>query len=409
MLGAMRKTLSGVARKTRDLPMVNATRYHLGLVQAGLENVMNSPRKIRRFLNISVQEPLYYTSQQQLAPFLRYEATLRRRFGVVFRMMAISDGMKLSPHHLSRFDVVGLKFGFQWPQSKAEQVAASFRERLEGTRTKLVYFDGDDDVCIQWPGVISLVDLYVKKHTFADLSHYLREFIGKSNLTDYVARNHGISFDSDIIPRSGVLRPADLDKIFLGWNIGMDDKIIKLFERTRVPTASEKDNDIICRATVPSENWLSVIRNPVTDALKPIEDQFRVLLPTQRVSLEQYYQEMRRSRICVSPFGFGETCWRDFEAVLCGCLLVKPDMSHLRTFPDIYIPGETYVPVRWDFADLVDKCSYYLSNEPERARIAARAYEVLADHYRENRFLESFAGLLDQLKLSPPNRHVIQA
>ena len=42
---------------------------------------------------------------------------------------------------------------------------------------------------------------------------------------------------------------------------------------------------------------------------------------------------MRHSRICISPFGYGEICWRDFEAILCGCLVVKPDMSHVETNP----------------------------------------------------------------------------
>ena len=84
-------------------------------------------------------------------------------------------------------------------------------------------------------------------------------------------------------------------------------------------------------------------------------------------------------------------------------------MSHVRTFPDIFIPGETYVPVRWDFADLVDKCSEYLNNESERVRIAARAYEILTDHYRANRFLESFALFMDKLDACPPARKLTHA
>ena len=31
----------------------------------------------------------------------------------------------------------------------------------------------------------------------------------------------------------------------------------------------------------------------------------------------------------MSPFGFGEICYRDFEAMLNGACLIKPDVSHL--------------------------------------------------------------------------------
>ena len=198
MLEVINKTLSKVIRQTSENGMLNSGRYRLGLVKATLERAFDSRRELRRFLLISVHEPLYYTSEQQLVPLLRYAAPLRKRFGVVFRLMGIADGLKLSSRSLSEYDAVGLKFGWKWPQSDAERIAATFRERLQGKSTKLVYFDGDDDLCIQWPEVLRSVDIYVKKQVFADYSQYLREFIGKSNLTDYVA---GI-MDSRSIPIS---------------------------------------------------------------------------------------------------------------------------------------------------------------------------------------------------------------
>ena len=41
----------------------------------------------------------------------------------------------------------------------------------------------------------------------------------------------------------------------------------------------------------------------------------------------------RESKLCFSPFGYGEVCWRDFEAMSTGAVLVKPDMSHLQARP----------------------------------------------------------------------------
>jgi spore maturation protein CgeB len=103
---------------------------------------------------------------------------------------------------------------------------------------------------------------------------------------------------------------------------------------------------------------------------------------------------MIRSKICISPFGYGEICWRDFEAILCGCLLIKPDMSHVETNPDIFMAGQTYVPVKWDFSDLEEKCAYYLAHDDERERIAAGAFNVLDDFYKNGGFIKSLTALL---------------
>ena len=63
----------------------------------------------------------------------------------------------------------------------------------------------------------------------------------------------------------------------------------------------------------------------------------------------------------LSPFGYGEICFRDFEAVLSGALLLKPDCGHLETWPDIYGEG-TYVPLDWMASDLHFKSAEVLED-----------------------------------------------
>ena len=53
----------------------------------------------------------------------------------------------------------------------------------------------------------------------------------------------------------------------------------------------------------------------------------------------------------LSPFGWGEICYRDFEAAIGGSMLIKPDMSHLSTWPNIYA-SDMYKSLKWDFSDL---------------------------------------------------------
>jgi hypothetical protein len=121
--------------------------------------------------------------------------------------------------------------------------------------------------------------------------------------------------------------------------------------------------------------------------MEAMSDTWRVHAPTNRVPQDEYYDEMLRARFSVSPFGYGELCWRDFEAVLCGSVLVKPDMSHAVTWPDIFVPGETYIPVAWDFSNLREVCTPYLEDEAARRRIAETARARLLDAIRPDTFM----------------------
>jgi spore maturation protein CgeB len=124
-----------------------------------------------------------------------------------------------------------------------------------------------------------------------------------------------------------------------------------------------------------------------------MQKSYRVILPTERVGPEEYYREISGSKICVSPFGYGEICWRDFEAILCGSLIIKPNMDHIETTPDIFKAHQTYVPVRWDYSDLEEKCSYYLAHDAERERIAKAAFDVLDSFYRGHGIIKILAKI----------------
>jgi spore maturation protein CgeB len=104
-----------------------------------------------------------------------------------------------------------------------------------------------------------------------------------------------------------------------------------------------------------------------------------------------------RSKVVFSPFGWGEVCFRDYEAVACGCLLVKPSMSHVATSPDIFVPDQTYVPVKWDFSDLCQKIEFYLSRPDEASRIAENAHRVLSTYYAHAGFVADVHRSLDGL------------
>ena len=258
---------------------------------------------------------------------------------------------------------------------------------------------------IQWPEILSYVDLYVKKHVFRDRSDYLKRFVGKSNLHDYVHHKYGHSFSPldygsshgklTMISESGPVPGDQLGKIRLGPNIALDSLVMNLYKaRHHIPFLRSRENDIVFRGSVPSQYWSYHLRKDIEPILRRLEDSYRVIIPNTRVPPEEYYREMAISRICISPFGYGEICWRDFEAVLCGCLLIKPDMSHVETSPDIFRAYETYVPVKWDYWDLEEKCRHYLTDKVTRERIVAQAFKVLDDFYQNDGFINSVSELV---------------
>ena len=110
----------------------------------------------------------------------------------------------------------------------------------------------------------------------------------------------------------------------------------------------------------------------------------------QRISFKRYLVEMGLSKIVVSPFGWGEVCYRDYEAMATKALLIKPNMDHVAVEPNLYEPHETYVPVQWDLADLREVCRRYLNNPAERARVTANAFTAYVDSFRRNQVLATF-------------------
>lgn len=385
----------GLARAQRTWQLHPAS-FPLRATQAVARGWVGGPRPLRLLL---VSDGKAYTSEQQWAPFSRHASALRSQLGLVTQQRLLPDALGLDAAALRGFDLIGLKLHFSTPAPEAERIARHFAAQLAGARSKLVYFDGDDDPNVLWHGVLDAVDLCVKKHVFADPADYTRSYVGKTNLTDYVHHLSGTSFAEDIIPASGNLPPALAAKLHLGWSIALDDKIAELARNVDALPHPARDIDLSCRAYVPPTTWTHPMRLAALQAMESLGDRLRILAPRDRVPQDVYYQEMLRSRMCVSPFGYGEICWRDFEAILCGCLLVKPDMGHVRSLPDVFQPHVTYVPVRWDCADLEAQCAPYLADEQRRLAMATAARQALLQSLEPAWFVARIAELLVRLEL----------
>jgi Glycosyl transferases group 1 len=406
------------SRQKRNLiyRAINPARYcfDLSCVKLGrrraIKNTATRPIRVALISDLGA-----YCSEEQFNPFSTYRLELRNKLQLISLHLLLKDALRAPKLILSHFDIIALKMSFRTNPFEALRVVRTIRNAVNSKR--IIYFDGDDDLGVQWPEILSYVDLYIKKHIFRDKSNYLKPFIGKSNLHDYVHHKYGYSFSTrdygncldgyTMISESGPVPIDQLGKIILGFNLALDRYIINLRKDLQHRVASiAEGNDIIFRGSVAQDNWSYYLRKDIAPVLRRLKKSYRVIMPTKRVGLEEYYHEMMSSKICISPFGYGEICWRDFEAMLCRCLLIKPDMSHVETNPDIFQPYKTYVPVKWDFSDLEEKCIYYLTHEGERKRIVSEGFRVLDEFYRNDGFIKSVSRMLGELKMrvqSPAN------
>jgi hypothetical protein len=280
---------------------------------------------------------------------------------------------------------------------KPDKVDEELLSKLRGKYETIVFFNGNAGGGIPRLEVLPFVDFFFNKALFKDRSLYGRSLYGGELYSDYYHRKYGVK-DPDHRDRAVAGASDQLEKLRLSWNIGIGDYPRgKLRQRAGVLAARllgpSWTRPFFARGRVlerlPANQGLINVQARIELNSKPsVAWQRKMILEkiagrteflTGVVSQKRFNREISNARITLSPFGWGEVCLRDFEAVLSGSLLLKPDMSHLETWPDVFVPFETYVPFGWDAEDLLEKTNYYLAHEQERKRIAANAY----DSYRQ--------------------------
>lgn len=109
-----------------------------------------------------------------------------------------------------------------------------------------------------------------------------------------------------------------------------------------------------------------------------------------KVDRDLYAHCLSRANVAISPWGWGEACWRDWEAILCGCSLVKPACPWVRSATGLYQSGRA-TWCRPDWSDL-EECIENAANKTKRERMEdmqwaigerAKAGEVVASAIAE--------------------------
>lgn len=320
-------------------------------------------------------------SWSQVYPWFHYADRFERDYGLAVRTVPVERF--LAGEDVPAADIVLVQPWFTEPAERVAAALVRYRARCHGAR--LVFLDPYAHTDLRYgPALFPHLDLYLRKALFRDRSLFLRPFEGDTNLTEYYGRLYGIG----AAPVDWHVPPAMLDRLGLVPNFLTAPYLMDGFLGP-APEWTDRPIDLHSRIAIKGSPWYQEMRRHADAAAKAIGGVR--LTPPGRIPRADFLKEMRASKLCWSPFGYGELCWRDLEAFMTGAVLVKPDMGHLETLPDLYRPGETYLPVRWDYADL-DAVVRGALADPERMRwIAGQAFGAAREYLVSERFVTDSA------------------
>lgn len=322
--------------------------------------------------------------QSQLYPFHYYAADFRRRWDMDIREVPLEA--YLDAPHPNCATTICFQTGFDISGAELTRITDHVRRHNPGAR--LVYLDWFAPTDLRLAGALGpLVDAYMSKNLLRDRMAYGAPTFGDTTLMAHYGHVHNLAHDM----QTYLVDTDFLGKIHLGPSFATADFMLPVFDRGVMPDGP-RPIDLHARIAVEGTPWYRAMRQDCADRVAALEGVACVTGFGIRHDL--FLRELRRSKLCFSPFGYGEVCWRDFEAVMCGALLLKQDMRHVETAPDIFVPYETYVPVKWDLSDFAEQVAWLLRDDAARRRIARRAFETLHDYARSRAFLDQMAPAL---------------
>ncbi len=371
-------------------------------------------------INVLTKGFLSPTSRGWLHPILKNKSRL-------FEMGLDLNFYQKYSERVKDCDIVIVESKFvraDWKENKLK--IFEFLKDLKTKNNKVFYYDLGDNTYSWGLEALPYVDKLFKPFIFKDKNYYCIPLEGFNILTDFYCKEgiveSNIPLQHKTLPEKPYyIKNEDkhlLDKIHIGFNSvfadnGLDSNLWKynyfsrltrhffklysmMLQNTKIedfirPSLNRK-KDVSCRISL--DGYSSGINFHRTLASKILKE----YLSTNKLNRKEYFKEMRDSKIVFSPFGWGEiNVPRDYEVALSGAILVKPDISHLDTWPNIF-NKDTVVQCKWDLSNLLEILDNILSNYNSYLNYAIN----LQDQYKnysfgklgQEKFCEYFVNML---------------
>ena len=274
----------------------------------------------------------------------------------------------------------------------------------------LIYFDNADSTGHFHSEVLPYVDRYYKKQILKDRSLYTKILYKKRLFTDFYAKNYELDKKCENDTGFELVHKFQ-NKIDLSWNFAFKDyryhntlsRFYNGFTRKNnlkfyKPSSNRR---IILAANFTVKSSRKLIYFQRNQLLKILRKKYNSNpnFSLGKISKKDYLNTMRSSLAIVSPFGWGEICYRDFEAFIAGAALIKPNMDHVDTWPNLYKKHETYIPISWKIEDWDNLFTEILADKQNLIEIAKKGqnkYKYFWTKKGNEAFCEHFINMINR-------------
>lgn len=235
-------------------------------------------------------------------------------------------------------------------------------KKIRNRAEHINYFDNGDGTGHTQFEVLPFVDRYLKKQILKDRSLYSKFLYKKRLFSDYYKNEYNLEPEGT----TSLLHPIDHKyehKIGISWNFALRDyrssnQINKIFFGfSKLPSlkyySPNKNRKLLFSANYSIKTGSNLIDFQRKELLKFLKMKYEMNrnVSIGRVPKKIYLNTQKNSKAIFSPFGWGELCYRDFEVFISGAALIKPNVDHLETWPNLYKKNKTYIPLSWKIDD----------------------------------------------------------
>lgn len=247
---------------------------------------------------------------------------------------------------------------------------------------------------IHLPNIIGIA----KSTSFRDINLNNYPFIIDGEKGNYHSRLIFEAFKEKHIfsEQTTIISKKNLEKVELWYNFAIY-KMMKRFIDTSDDFTKTRPVDISFIGTTKygrSSRAITIHRKECVKQMKRLKKCDVDCMGSRIAGKNRYRDHMIQSKIGISPWGLGEKCYRDFEALYAGCILMKPDTSFVTDWMDSYNLGKKwYTPCEITFSDLQEKVQHVKNNWKKTLDHRLRIREQLLSYWNEELIAKHVAGV----------------
>tara|TARA_B110001452_G_C15209275_1_gene419462 strand:+ start:170 stop:1306 length:1137 start_codon:yes stop_codon:yes gene_type:complete len=269
----------------------------------------------------------------------------------------------------------------------------------------IVWFDLSDSAGNTQFEILPYVKKYVKKQVYKDREMYKKIFFRNRYYSDYYHKKFNV--ENFFEPYYCTLKDEYIEKLVLGWNIGVGNyfnildhnsylKYKCIFEAAFKSNHKElfrytlnyhnnenKSENLFYSFNLRSTNSKQAVHFQRNNVHKILSDNYPKT-NKGRLSHKNFLLNLMNSKISVGSFGWGEICYREYEATKMGAAIIFPNIDYIETWPNIFKDGETFMSYNLDLSNLLDVVEKVLSDDNLRSSLVYNAQDVCQNVYKED-------------------------